>query len=391
VVLPGAGAILFASSDGRDDSWQIESLVPSTGERHVVVESGRFPIYARSGHLLFYRDGELLAAPFDVGTRRVTANAVRVLENVPPTASGIPLAAVSAGGVLTYAPTTASAKLVWVSRQGAEQALADTPHIYANPRLDPKGRWVLVSVGDLWVQDLPRASFSRLTVGGIGFAGAFPVLTRDGSRVVFRTSEGLSWQALDGGGPAEVIPGTARDDYPGSVSPDGERLLFVRLSPGTSGDIFEVSLRSGAEVKPVIQTSGYDGSAQFSPDGKWLLYTSNESGRYEVYLRPFGVAGPRVTVSTQGGTQPMWNPNGKEIFYRAEDKMMAVSVSGPEPVLSEPTLLFEQRYAFGGGLTIANYDVSADGQRFVMVKEESNASRLNLVLNWFEELRALVP
>jgi len=391
VVLPGAAAVLFASSEGREDSWQIESFVPATGERRVVVPRGTLPLYAPSGHLIFYRDGELLAAPFDAGTQHVTGDTVRILENVPQTATGVPLADVSAAGVLAYAPTTASARLVWVSRQGAEQALADTPRIYANPRLDPKGRWVLVSAGDLWVHDLTRASFSRLTLGGTAVGGGFPVLAPDGARVVFRTSTGLSWQSIDGGSRAEAIEGTGRDDYPGSVSPDGEKLLFVRLTPGTSGDIYELSLRGGSEVRPLVQTLGYDGSARLSPDGRWLLYTSNESGRYEVYLRPFAESGRRVTVSTQGGTQPVWNPNGREIFYRNEDKMMAVSVSGADPTLSEPTLLFEQRYAFGGGLTIPNYDVSADGQRFVMVKEESNASRLNLVLNWFEELRRLAP
>ena len=390
VVLPGAAAVLFASSEGRQDSWQIESYSAATGERHVVVPRGTLPLYAPSGHLIFYRDGELLAAPFDAGTQRVTGDAVRILENVPATATGVPLADLSPGGVLAYAPTTASARLVWVSRQGAEQFLADTPRIYANPRLDPRGRWVLVSAGDLWVHDLTRASFSRLTIGDTAVGGGFPVLTPDGARVIFRTSMGLSWQAVDGGA-AEAIAGTGRDDYPGSVSPDGETLLLVRLTPGTSGDIYEVSLHGGSEIRPLVQTSGYDGSARLSPDGRWLLYTSNDSGRYEVYLRPYPESGRRVTVSTQGGTQPVWNPNGREIFYRTEDKMMAVSVSGTEPTLSEPRLLFEQRYAFGGGLTIPNYDVSSDGQRFVMVKEESNASRLNLVLNWFEELRTLAP
>jgi hypothetical protein len=111
-----------------------------------------------------------------------------------------------------------------------------------------------------------------------------------------------------------------------------------------------------------------------------------------VYLRPFPEPNQRWQVSTQGGAQPLWNPNGREIFYRSEDKTMVVSVSaGAVPTLSDPTLLFEQPYAFGAGITIPNYDISADGQRFVMVKGESNAARLNLVLNCFEELRRLVP
>jgi serine/threonine-protein kinase len=235
VVLPGAHAVLFASSEGWEDSWQIESFAPATGERHVVVPRGTLPLYAPTGHLIFYRDGELLAAPFDAGTQRVTGAAVRILESVPATVAGVPLADVSATGALVYAPTIASARLVWVFREGAEQALADTPRIYANPRLDPKGRWVLVSAGDLWVHDLARASFSRVTLGNIPVGGGFPVLTPDGTRVVFRTSTGLSWQAIDGGSRAETIEGTGRDDYPGSVAPDGEKRRSSGCHPGRQG------------------------------------------------------------------------------------------------------------------------------------------------------------
>jgi serine/threonine-protein kinase len=393
IALPGGRVVVFASVVvGRDADSRIESFDLGTGERKVLVERGTLPRYAPSGHLVFYRDGELLAAAFDTGALRVTGSSVRILENLPATGAGVPLVDVSAGGVLVYAPTTAAARLVWVSRRGAEQPLSDTPRIYANPRLDPKGRWVLVQTTELWVHDLVRTSFSLLSTGPVAAGSAFPALTPDGSTVVFRTGPGLGWQALDGSGRGGTIEGTGPNDYPGSISPDGKQLVFVRISPDTSGDIYVAALEGSSDARPVVQTSGYDGSARLSPDGRWLLYTSDESGQYEVYLRRFGESGGRLTVSTQGGSQPLWNPSGREIFYRSGDKMMAVGVSlGDEPTLSEPTQLFEQRYAFGGGLTIPNYDVSADGQRFVMVKEESNASRLNLVVNWFDELRARAP
>jgi serine/threonine protein kinase len=391
-ILPGATAILFASSDISGDNWKIESLVPATGVRHTVLERGTLPLYAPSGHLIFYRDGELLAAPFDVETQRVTGATVRILEHIPVVSAGVPLVDVSAAGVLAYAPETSAARLVWVSRQGAEQTLADTPRAYTTPRLDPKGRWVLAQAGDLWLHDLARSTFTRL-FGGVETDGvAFPVLTPDGARVVFRTSRGLSLQALDGSGRGETIAGTTATDYPGSISPDGRLLLIVRLSSATSADIYQASLSGNSEIRPVLSTAAYEGSAKISPDGHWLAYTSNDSGRMEVYLRPFPAPDQRWQVSTEGGTQPLWNPNGREIFYRSGDKMMVVSVSaGTAPTLSEPRLLFETPYAFGAGVTIPNYDVSADGERFVMVKEDSNANRLNLVLNWFEELKRLVP
>jgi len=391
-VLPG-GAILFASSETDGDDWQIESVQPATGERHTVVERGTFPRYTLNGHLLFYRDGELFGAPFDARTQRVTGPAVRVLANLPAGTSGVPLLAVSAAGTLVYSPVTTAARLVWVSRLGFEQSVIDTPRPYQNPRLDPRGRWVLVQAGDLWLHDLMRATFTRVATDDLARA-AFPVLTPDGERVVYKTNRGLSWLALDGSGRGEAIAGTEFNDYPGSVSSDGKLLLFVRLTPGTSGDIYGASLDGDAAIRPLLQTPAYDGSARLSPDGRWLAYSSDDSGRMEVYLRPFPAPDQRWQVSTQGGTQPVWSPDGQELFYRDGDKMMAVGVqviSDAAPVLSEPEVLFEHPYSFGAGITIPNYDVSADGQRFLMVKEDAGVRHLNLVLNWTEELERLVP
>jgi hypothetical protein len=137
-----------------------------------------------------------------------------------------------------------------------------------------------------------------------------------------------------------------------------------------------------------VKTPAYEGGARLSPDGKWLAYVSNESGQNEIYVRPFGGPDRRWQVSAQGGTQLVWNPNGREIFFRDGNKMMAVDVSvGAEGLtLSPPHVLFEQRYAFGAGITIANYDVSRDGQRFLMVKDEASAGRLNVVLNAFADV-----
>jgi serine/threonine-protein kinase len=142
-----------------------------------------------------------------------------------------------------------------------------------------------------------------------------------------------------------------------------------------------------------VVTQGYDGGGQFSPDGRWIAYASNESAQFEVYVRPYPGPGRAVPVSTQGGTHPKWNPNGRELFYRTGNKMMVVDVAtrADDIVLSQPRVLFEQRYAFGSAQTVANYDVSPDGQRFVMVKDDSASGRLNLILNWTEELKARVP
>jgi serine/threonine-protein kinase len=397
LVLPGANAVLFTSMTGTNaDSVRIEALMLATGERRVIVQRGAYPFYLPSGHLLFYRDSELLGAAFDIAELQVTGSPKRVIENLPQGGlSPAPLADVSAAGTFVYASTAATSRLVWVSRQGTEQSLLDALRPYANPRLASDGNRVLVQAGDLWVQDLSRATFTRLTSGEvIPSGGGFPVWTPDGRRIVFRTVTGLRWLAVDGSGRGDAIAGTSPSDYPGSITPDGEQLLFVRLSPESSGDLYVASLRGDPQIRPILKTPTYEGSAKLSPDGRWIAYSSNESGQMEVYVRPFPGLERRWQVSTQGGTQPVWNSNGKELFYRSVNKMMVVVVeasAAPDLKLSQPRPLFEQQYAFGSGITIPNYDVSPDGQRFVMIKDESSASRLNLVLNWSEELKRLVP
>src|SRR6185503_8314141 len=158
-------------------------------------------------------------------------------------------------------------------------------------------------------------------------------------------------------------------DYAQGFARDGDTLIFLRSTQETLFDIFELSLRDPLKVKPLLKTPSYEGGARLSPDDNWVAYVSNESGPNDVYLRPYPAPDRRWTVSTQGGTQPGWGPNGKEIFYRNGDEMMVVDVTTASEVrLSAPRVLFEQRYAYGAGITIPNYDVTPDGQRFIMVK-----------------------
>jgi serine/threonine-protein kinase len=188
------------------------------------------------------------------------------------------------------------------------------------------------------------------------------------------------------------VRGTSDYDYPAGMASDGDTLLFMRSTQETSFDVMALSLSNPDEVRPILQTAAYEGGARLSPDGKWLAYVSNESGRNDVYLRPFPALDRRWAISTQGGTQPVWNPQGGEIFYRDADRMMVVGITTqPEVRLSAPRQLFEQRYAYGSGITIANYDVTSDGRRFIMVKDESGAGRLNIVLNWLTDLERLKP
>jgi serine/threonine-protein kinase len=393
-VLPGGSVILFTVVTAEPRTrMHIEALTRPSGERRTVVDNGSVPQMAASGHLLFFRDDSLLATPFDLKTLTATGQATSVLENIAHDQLGEPIVALSDTGVLAYAPVSSTKHLVWVSRQGVEEPVNDTPRAYQNPRLAPDGHRIVVEVGggDLWIQDVSRATFTRLTTGET-IGNTFAVWTPDGRRVVFRTVTGLwSLDTVRGGG-LKNIPNTTVIDVPTSISPDGKTMALIRRVSETA-DIYAVPLDGSAEPAPIIATPGYDGGAIFSPNGQWLAYVSTESGPFEVYVSPYPALDRKLPVSTHGGTHPRWNPNGRELFYRSGNTMMVVDVStrGGDILLSQPRVLFEQRYAFGSAQTVPNYDVTPDGQRFVMVKDDSDAGRLNIVLNWFEELKTRAP
>jgi Tol biopolymer transport system component len=381
IVLPGRRVMLLAVE--ADNRWRIDSLDLDTAERHTVIENGNLPLYVSSGYLTYFRDGQMFAAPFDAAATKTTGSSVPLLDNVPVLTPGIPLVDVSTSGTVMYSPTTAFSTLVWVSRNGEERPLNPERRSYANPRVSPDGTRLIVQAGDLWMQDLDRGTFSRLTTGEI-LTNGFPIWLPDG-RVMYRSPNGIRLQRTSGPNDrAEVVPGTTDLDYAGAVGPDSDTLLFQRSTEVTAFDLHTLSLRDPSKRRTLRNSSAYESGARLSPDGRWMTYVSNESTRNEIYLTSFPGPGDRLQVSTEGGTQAAWNPTGKEIFYRADDKMMVVEVStSPALRLSAPKVLFEARYAYGAGITIPNYDVSRDGQRFVMVKPESGAGRLNVVLNWF--------
>jgi serine/threonine-protein kinase len=397
-LLPDGRTLLFTCyTRGSAEPAHIEAVSLATGARQIIVERGAFPIYAPTGHLLFLRDGAIQGAPFDVAGLKLTGAPVRLVDKTKVTGSGAPIAALSSEGTFIYAPGSAgAARLVWVSRKGVEEPVNDTPQpYYGTPRVAPDGQRIVAvrAQTDLWIQDIVRSTFTRLTP--VATNTQYPVWTPDGQHVLFRTATGIHRIRTDGSGRDETIPGTSEQDLPTSISPDGETLAFVRVSQDTSADVYALSLRGEPSPRPIVNTAAYEGGPQFSPDGHWLTYTSDESGPMQVYVRPFPGPVRNKQISTAGGTQPRWSRTGKELFYRDGDKMMMVDVStssgNSELAVSSPKMLFEQRYSFGSSLSIANYDVSPDGQRFVMVKEDSSANRLNVVLNWFEELKRRVP
>jgi len=196
--------------------------------------------------------------------------------------------------------------------------------------------------------------------------------------------------ASDGSGQAERLVGGESEQIPESWTPDGQTLVFNELSPKTGYDIWLLS--AAGDATPFLQTSSNEKRAAISPNGRWMAYQSDESGRTEIYVCPFPQAEPKRQVSIEGGTEPLWNPNGRELFYRDGNKVMAVQTETEGTlVLAQPQLLFESDSYLTQDST---YDVSADGERFVMIDQSESArppTELVLVQNWAEELKRLVP
>jgi Tol biopolymer transport system component len=393
--VPGADAMLFVS--GRPEAMEtarIEALSLPGKTRTTVVERATSPVLTASGHLLFVRDGVVLAAPFDPSTLTMTAEAVPVLRDVSVVSvRGIaPLLTVSDSGVAVYASTNAGqSEVVSVTREGAEQTVLTHDRVVQNLRLSPSGRQLLfedVGAG-LTIRDLTRGTMARLTETG-GLAG-FPIFSPDGREAVFRSPVGIYRQPLEGSPKSALIAGTTANEFPSGFTADGTELLYTKLSAATAGDIYAIPL-AGGTPRALLATPAYEGGAQVSPDGRWLLYVSNELGPNEVFIRPYPALDRRTQVSSAGGSQPLWNPRGGEIFYRNGDRVMSVRLTAGSagPVLSQPVPLFSGRYAYGGGLTIPSYAVTGDGNRFILVKQQSEFS-LNVILNWFEELRRAAP
>jgi eukaryotic-like serine/threonine-protein kinase len=400
----GKHFLYFAlSAKTENDAIYVGSL--DSKDRKLILNANSNAVYASPGYILFSREGTLMAQPFDAERMQLTGEPVPIAEGVQFDArNGMAAFAASNNGVLAYRVGGGSppSKLVWVNRNGVEQALAASPHSYSFPRLSPDGRRLAVDIVEqdeathVWLYDLFRETLTPFTFEGT--LNQPPAWTPDGKRIAFRSNKegtrtNIFWQLADGSGGLERLRTSEFAAIPRSFSPDGQLLAFFEFNPATAQDIWVLRLND-RQARPFLQTKFNETDPAFSPDGHWLAYRSDKSGRPEIYVQPYPGPGGEWQISTAGGMEPVWNPNGRELFYRIGDKMMAVDIT-TQPGFSagKPRIRFAGQYV-PTPATTPNYDVSPDGQRFLMLKaieQEQAATQINVVLNWFEELKRRVP
>ena len=417
-VLPGSKAVLFTSSTtGEMVDPEIVVYSMASGKRKTV-QRGFHARYLPSGHIVYMHEGTLFAVPFDLQRLEVTGQPTPILEGVVtnPGSAGAQFSFSETGNLVYVAGSSEGPKvsIYWMDREGKFTPLRETPGTYRNPKFSPDGKRLALDINDgkrrdIWVYEWERDALTKLTFAGE--QNTFPLWTPDSQRIVYSSQErggvfNLWWIRADGGGNTQRLTESKSTEWPRSWRPDGKVLAFRQSNPTTNIDILTLPIegdeKSGwkiGEPKPFVNSAALEDVAAFSPvDGRWLAYISYESGRVEVYVRPFPGPGGKWKISVGGGGSPKWSQNGKELFYRAAEdgKIMVVTytASGDAFRADPPQLWSPGQFSSDFGGTAA-FDLHPDGNRFAVLKapdtEETPVNKVNIVLNWFDELKRRAP
>ncbi|MEQ1910926.1 MAG: protein kinase [Vicinamibacterales bacterium] len=402
-VLPNGRGIVFTKWSGVLDRAQLAVLSLATNEV-VDLVPGTSPVYSDSGHLIFGgRDRSLRAIAFDQETLHVTGEPTTVLDRVGIEVDGSANFGLSSTGTLVYTTESTnvppSRTIVWVDRNGREEPTGAPPRAFTYARLSPDGTRVALDARDeppdVWIWELARKTLQRLTNDpGLN---RLPTWAPDGKRVAFTVDrdgiESVYWQVFDGSGEVERLSDGIRRESPASFAPDGSGILTI-IPQTPPYDVGLISIGPPRSSKLLLQTPASESNAEISPDGRWMAYESDESGRAEIWVRPFPALNTsRRQVSTTGGTRPLWSRKGDELFFFvAPDTIMAAPVGlGTDLTLLAPRAVLKWPHAIPVN-TGRHYDVSADGKRFLVLKDvdgqQSLSSEIRVVERWGDELKA---
>jgi len=414
-VLPGGGAVLFTASPSVTgmENAKIEAVSLKTGQVKVLERDGYYGRYLPSGHLVYIRQGVLFCVKFDPARLEVRGTPVPLLDDVAATPftgggqfdfSGAP----SGPGTFVYSASKTAAQawqLAWLDGSGKVQPLMGARGTYGLPRVSPDGRKVAVvdDRSDVYIHDLERNTARRLTFTG---DSNVPIWARDGKHILFaKSANSIVWMRSDGAGEPIRLLESPNLPRPWSVSPDGRRLAYLEQTPETGLDLWTLPIDltdpdhpKAGKPEPFLRTPANELLPQFSPDGRWIAYRSEEAGSSEIYVRPFPAASEgKWQISTGGGLYACWSNNGRELFYETADlRIMVVdyTVDSTSFMPGEPRLWSDTHLFYTG---TSNLDLAPDGKRFIVLALPETASaekgsvRVTMLLNFFDELKRKIP
>jgi serine/threonine-protein kinase len=390
--------VLYVSWTGSVQTSRIGVASLTTGATRLLdLPSSTFPLSVLENKLIYASaTNALVAVPFDERRARLTGSPVQVVADVGVATAGYATAAISRSGSLVFRAGAVSSQLVLADLQGHERVLVPDAKNYSFPRFSPDGKRLAVSITtggstDVWIYDIASGTPTRLTSGNVDER---PEWTPDGKRVLFRSvrPEGtaLGWQPSDGSGAAELLQkhvGQNIDE--GVISHDGHVLAYRLNGPGAPQDLWYRRLDGDTTPKPIAATPALEYAPRFSPDDRWVAYTSDQSGSMQVYVQAFPALGARYAVTAAGGTTPIWSPDGRRIYYIANGQINAATITTtPSFTVVSRQQLFEGAYALGPTGVHAEFDLAPDGQHFVFVKHLPGDTPVTVVLDWKYELRA---
>jgi serine/threonine-protein kinase len=385
-MLPGAKSMLFTVATTKGSRPALLTFGTS-GWRYLLEEGdSSMAQYIRTGHIVFARSNQLMAAPFDLERLEVRGAAITVLDGLFTSQNF----RVADNGTLVYLPDTTMSEnsLVWVDREGQAAQILTNRANYRSPRLSPDGKRVAVQVeNDIWVFEVDSGRGIRLTFEG---ENQTPLWAPDGKGIVYSSRRNNAWflyrSALDTGSEPQQLLQSEYRHVAYSWHPSGQVIAVVAIYSSNNSDVVMLSA-DGNGISPFLNSPFIEDTPRFSPDGRWVSYFSMESGRAEVYVQPFPGPGGKVPVSRGGGMFPVWAASGREILYRQGGKINSIPVkTAPDFTVETPRTLFEGRYLTG-------YDIAPDGQKLLMVANEQGTwpAQMHVVLNWTDELKRLIP
>jgi Tol biopolymer transport system component len=406
-LLPDGQTLIFEVGLKSHRAWDDALIVAQslkTGQRNVIVRGGAYARYLPTGHVAFVRGRTLFAVPFDQKTLQTTGPPVPLIEGITLTQLAVAQFAVSRDWFVYVPDDGPGSTVVATARDGSTRSLFSTTEPFVHPRVSPDGSRIAVRKAgfncDLWIVDVGRGTTTRLTFEGDNHA---PVWSPDGRAIFYGSDRGeplLMRKPTDGSTNEEIVlrinKSTVLDGavVPQAISPDGRLLIFVTTQRSTKTDIWYVNVDPPRVPKAFAATTFTEEAPTLSPDGHWLAYVSDESGRSEVYVQRFPDGGGKWPVSNDGGTEPRWSPDGREIYYRAGANMMAASVDTRDGFgTARPVSLFNAEWIPSlrlTGMLPGNYDMHPKSGEFVVIRRDSaarGANELRVIANWREELK----